>query len=66
MLKFKVSFEIEEEQLRDLFDEYEVKFSKAKLKAIVKHMEEAEFELQDLLNDTFVEFISNFINEEWC
>jgi uncharacterized protein YehS (DUF1456 family) len=65
MLKFKVSFEIEEEQLRDLFDEYEVKFSKAKLKAIVKHMEDAEFELQDLLNDTFVEFISNFINEEW-
>jgi ribosomal protein L12E/L44/L45/RPP1/RPP2 len=66
LLKFTVSFELEEEQLRDLFEEYDVKFSKAKVKAIVKHMEEAEFELQDILNDTFVEFIRDFINEEWC
>lgn len=66
MLKFTVSFELEEEQLRDLFEYYEVKFTKAKVKAIVKHMTESEFELQDLLNDTFVEFISDFINEEWA
>jgi uncharacterized protein YehS (DUF1456 family) len=65
MLKVTVSFELDEEQLRDLFEQYEVKFSKAKVKTIMKHMKESEFELQDFLNDSFEEFISDFINEEW-
>jgi hypothetical protein len=70
MLKLTITFEMDEEQLRDLFDSYDIKFTKAKitkLKKIIKEYLELNgddyFALE--LQSDFESVIGNIIQEEF-
>lgn len=65
MLKFSVTIELDEEQLQDLFENLEIKFSKAKITKLKKMIAEVEPDLQEQLEATFEEFISDLITDEW-
>jgi hypothetical protein len=65
MLKFSVTIELDEEQLQDLFENLEIKFSKAKITKLKKMISEVEPDLQEQLEATFEEFISDLITDEW-
>lgn len=70
MLKIKVEFEIEEEAIQDIFESYEIKFTKKKLAELKRKIKENEdtdydfgYELQNELDDDFRDFLGNFIND---
>lgn len=67
MLKVKMTFVIEEEDLKDIFDSYDVKFTKAKLTQLKKAIKECEEENEDFfredLQSDFENLIGNFIDE---
>jgi hypothetical protein len=60
MLKFKIEFELDEEQLRDIFDSYDIKFSKAKMKQLKKEMNQGFEYVQTDMEERFQEVV-----EEW-
>jgi len=69
MLKIKVEFQIEEEDIQDIFESYDIKFTKKKLAELKRNLKENEdtdydfaYELQNELDDDFREFLGNFIS----
>jgi hypothetical protein len=64
MLKFKVTFELEEEQLRDLFEANDIKFTKKKAKEIQKAIDE-NFDYIVVLEEAFSEMIDEIITQEF-
>ena len=70
MLKIKVEFEIDEENIQDIFENYDIKFTKKKLAELKRNIKENEdtdfdfaYELKEELDDDFREFLGNFISE---
>ena len=63
MLRFEVV--IDDENIQDIFENVEVKFSKAKLKKLKELAEEGLEDLQERLEETLSEFLSDLIQEEW-
>jgi hypothetical protein len=64
-MAIKLTVILEDEQLQDLFDNNEVKFSKAKLKRLKEIVDEVETDIQERLEETFSEFIDELIQEEY-
>jgi hypothetical protein len=60
MLKLKFTFEMDEEQLREIFDSYDIKFSKKKVKDLQAEMELSLDDVQVEMEDRFAEIV-----EEW-
>jgi histone H3/H4 len=56
---------IDDERLRDIFDNNEVKFSKAKVKRVKEVIDEIESDIQERLEETLEEFIDEIIQEEY-
>lgn len=65
MLKLNITLEMDEEQLREIFEGQDVKFSKAKAKKLQKAM---DFNLDDVqidLEERFVEIVEEWIESEF-
>jgi hypothetical protein len=67
MIKMAITITVtlEDEHLQDLFDNNEIKFSKAKLKRLKEIVNEVETDIQERLEETFAEFIDELVQEEW-
>ena len=63
MLRFEVV--IDDENIQDIFENVEVKFSKAKLKKLKELAEDGLEDLQERLEETLSEFLEEVIQEEW-
>jgi hypothetical protein len=63
MLKFKVTFELDEERLRDFFDSNDIKFSKNKVKELKSNLIEVESDVLIELEEKFDEIIDEMIME---
>lgn len=70
MIKIKIEFELDEENIQDIFESRDIKFTKkklAELKRNLKGMDDTDYdfayELQNELDDDFREFLGNFISE---
>jgi len=69
MIKIKVEFQIEEEDIQDIFESYDVKFTKKRLDELKRAIKENAdtdydfgYELGNELDDDFREFLGNFIS----
>jgi hypothetical protein len=63
VIKFTVVFEIEEEELKDLFESNEVKFSKKKAKELQEELNNTDVDVQGVLQEAFEEIVSETIQE---
>ena len=63
MIKFTVVFEIEEEELKELFESNEVKFSKKKAKELQEELNNTDVDVQEVLQEAFEEIVSEAIQE---
>ena len=61
MLKVKISFEMDEESIREVFENYEIKFSKKKIAELKADIKENEHNLQEELQERFEEVIAEWI-----
>jgi hypothetical protein len=67
MLKIKVEFTLDEDQLRDIFESYDIKFSKKKVAELKKEIKDmmdnsGDFFEEELQSD-FEDIIGNIISE---
>jgi len=69
MIKIKIEFEIDEENIQDIFESYDIKFTKKKLAELKRNLKENAdtdydfaYELQNELDDDFRDFLGNFIS----
>lgn len=60
MLKLTFTFEMDEEQLEEIFDSYDIKFTKAKAKKLQKEMDYSQDDVQVDMEERFQEIV-----EEW-
>lgn len=58
-----VKLELSEEQLRDIFESYDIKFTKKKVKELDGEINENEAVWLSDLEESFEEIIGNWINE---
>lgn len=65
MLKIKMESQFEEETIQDIFEGYDVKFSKAKITKLKKLLVETLEENPDLLEEFLEELMGEIIQEEW-
>jgi len=63
VIKFTVVFEIEEEELKELFESNEVKFSKKKAKEVQEELNNTDIDVQEVLQEAFEEIVSETIQE---
>jgi hypothetical protein len=63
MIKMTVTFEMEEEELRDLFENCEIKFSKKKMKDLQWELDYNADSVQEQLEESFEEVVSEMIQE---
>lgn len=63
MLEIKVV--LEEDEIQELFEDNEIKFSKAKLKRIKQMISDADPDVKECLEEALKEFIAEMITDEW-
>ena len=63
MIKITVVFEMEEEQIKELFESNEIKFSKKKLKELQEDLDDTTPDVQETLEETFKEIVEERIQE---
>ena len=63
MVKITLTFEMEEEQLRELFERSEVKYSKKKAKELQEELEGTHDDVQIQLEENFEEIVTEMIQE---
>lgn len=63
MFKITFNFEMDEEQLRDIFENHDIKFSKKKVKEIKQDMEfnfdTVMMEMEEKFSEVFEEWLDN-------
>lgn len=63
MFKITFNFEMDEEQLRDIFENHDIKFSKKKVKEIKQDMEfnfdTVMLEMEEKFSEVFEEWLDN-------
>lgn len=64
-LKVTLNLELDEERLRDIFEGYEIKFSKAKIKRLKEMIEEVYPDIVEAMEAALEEQISELITDEW-
>jgi protein associated with RNAse G/E len=60
MVKLTLTFEMDEEQLKEIFESYDIKFSKKKAKELQKEMDFSSDDVQVEMEERFQEIV-----EEW-
>jgi len=63
MVKITLTFEMEEEQLRELFESCEVRYSKKKATELQEELEGTHDDVQIQLEDSFEEIVTDMIQE---
>lgn len=63
MIKLEVF--LEDEQIEEVFERAEVRFSKAKLKKLKAIAEEQEIDIKEALEEALMEQLEEFVIEEW-
>jgi hypothetical protein len=63
MIKVTVVFEMEEEEIKELFEGNEIRFSKKKLKELQEDLEYTAPDVHESLEETFKEIIDERIQE---
>jgi hypothetical protein len=64
-MAIKVEVFIEEEQIREIFEDVEIKFSKKKLKELKELIDYADIDIKERLEETLREIIEEMIGDEW-
>lgn len=62
-LKIKIEIEFDEEQVRDIFDSYDIKFSKKKLADLKRELKENPEWVRDDIESDIENTLGNIINE---
>lgn len=64
-LTIKLTFSINEDRLRDIFEEQEIKFSKKKLQEVIDDFEGGldQSELEELFEEQFTAFLAEYYGE---
>ncbi len=65
MLKLTMTFELDEEQLRDIFEANDLKFTKKKMKELQVEMEESVSEVQTDMEERFEEIVDEWIMNQF-
>lgn len=63
MIKLTFTVALDEEQLRDLFEEREIKFSKAKAKKLQKELDYNADDIQSVFEENFEEIVDETIED---
>lgn len=61
----EITVYLDEESIEEIFESYNVKFSKAKRKELQNMFESAEIDIREALEEQFKDEISNLVLEEW-
>lgn len=61
----KIAIELSEEQIKEVFESTDIKFSKKKMQDLRKEVEELEMDYKTLLEETFMEALEELIAEKW-
>lgn len=64
-LKIEITFELDEEQLQDLFERNDIKFNKNRVNKLKKLMEEVFPDIQEALEEELENQLGEIITEEW-
>lgn len=64
-LKIEIAFELDEEQLQDLFERYDIKYNKNRVNKLKKLMEEVFPDIQEALEEELENQLGEIISEEW-
>jgi protein associated with RNAse G/E len=64
-LKITVSFEMDEEQLRDIFESLDIKFTKKKIKELQEEMELCQDSIQVDMEERFAEIVEEWIQSQF-
>jgi hypothetical protein len=62
MLKIKLTFEMDDDQLRDLFEDREIKFTKKKVKELQDEMNHSIDSIQVDMEERFMEIVEEWID----
>lgn len=62
MIKITVDLELDEERLREIFEEQEIKFSKKKVTELQRDLDNNEY-VQETIEEAFEEFVEELICE---
>lgn len=66
MKEYKIEITIKEEDIQELFEVSEVRFSQAKLKQLMStKLKENESEINSMLENTLLDALEGIINMEW-
>jgi hypothetical protein len=65
MKEFKIEVFVTEEQIKEMFEAADIKFSKAKLKKLMSISDDMESEVKEQLEGTWMEMLSEFMSDEW-
>jgi hypothetical protein len=61
----KITIELPQEIIEEVFENAEIKFSKAKVKRLKEIISEVELDVQERLEEQFQEILQELIEEEW-
>jgi hypothetical protein len=64
-MAIKIEVFLEQEQIEELFENAEVKFSKKKLKELKDNIANADMDIKERLEEAFAEIIEEMISDEW-
>jgi hypothetical protein len=64
-LKVNLNLEMDEERLREIFDGYEIRFSKAKIKRLKEMIDDIMPDIIEVMEETLEEQIGDLITDEW-
>lgn len=64
-IELKVTIVMDEEVLREVFEDYDIKPSKAKVMKLISLVADYEADAQEVMEDALKDFLGNIIQDEW-
>ena len=64
-IKLTLTFEVDEEQLREIFENYEIKFTKKKAKELQDEMDYGLDNIQVDMEERFIEVVEEWIQNQF-
>jgi hypothetical protein len=61
----KIEVFLNEEQVEEMFENMEVRFSKAKLKVLKQLISEQDIDIKEQLEERLMEVLEEFIQDQW-
>ena len=65
MVKIKIEIELEEDQIKEIFESYDKKFTKKKLAELKRAIREGEIDFPYELEDDITNVLGNYIDSEF-